>query len=483
MKKYNSMHSLKQNIAHLIEKENLDQALRCIHDCVERIITEPLCTAQIFGSKDLDAFCQDIGKINFTKIRSQKIIPKPSQKPNSFFVYIVSKLQNSGGHTRIIQDFIRARPEGQHIILSTELDGKSDPSYLMQALGTANLSLELSARGNYQKKLSWLQQRLIEIDPLKVYLFNHHQDSVAVASLQPDMGFKGAFYHHGDHHLCLGVYLSYLEHIDPHPVGYHYCRNTLKINNDYIPFTAEDRSNRLVDKTFMQDGILRTCTVARGNKIEIPYMVSYLEILPVLLKTTGGRHIHIGKLTPWALFKIRRGLKSKGIALDRFVYIPWVPSVWQVLSDLQVDLYIASFPYGAGLTLIEVMGAGVPVILHRHIFSRVLSGIELAYPGVLNWRYSEELLSICSKISPAMLSEHGRLAREQYEAFHRPEILTNILKGSEQALSVPTLSEAFSIELDESVFWMKKQLGLAKIARNGIYRLLKRCRAKLSCLL
>ena len=44
--------------------------------------------------------------------------------------------------------------------------------------------------------------------------------------------------------------------------------------------------------------------------------------------------------------------------MERFIYMPWVPSVWKTLHDCRVDLYIASFPYGGGLTLIEAMGAG-----------------------------------------------------------------------------------------------------------------------------
>lgn len=59
--RYKSARSLKEHVCQLIEVGDLDQALRLIHGFVERIITEPLCTSQVFGSKDLESSCQRIG--------------------------------------------------------------------------------------------------------------------------------------------------------------------------------------------------------------------------------------------------------------------------------------------------------------------------------------------------------------------------------------------------------------------------------------
>ncbi|MBK9162196.1 MAG: hypothetical protein IPM27_11740 [Nitrosomonadales bacterium] len=470
-----SVLSLSEHVSGMLARRELDGGLRVISDFVERIFTEPLCTAQVFGSRTLDELCQRIGALNLEEIGSDVAGPPTAGNEPGVIVYIVTRIQRSGGHTRVIEDFIRARPTARHIILSTDLCGRSDADHMSSGMaGQANLTIEQAPKGSYLQRLSWLQTRLLKMRPGKVYLLNHHQDSVAVAAIQPEMGLDASFCHHGDHHLCLGMYVPHLRHIDFHPMGFHNCRNVLGIANVYIPLTAEDKGVRAYP--FMPDGRLTTCTAGRSNKIEIPYFLSYTELLPRLLSITGGRHIHIGRLTPWALFKIRKGLKLLGVGMDRFVYIPWVPSVWKALHDHKVDLYIASFPYGGALTSVEVMGAGIPIALHRHAFSRMMGGTDMVYDGAFSWRYPDELLDYCTSLTVDALEEAGRLGRERYEAFHHPAILRGIIENDAPLPEACGMQGDFAIEYDEWAAWMANQVSARRVLARAVYRIFRRVR-------
>ena len=477
-----SVRSLHSSVLSLTERGDLDSALRIIHDFVQRIITEDLCTAVIFGSRLLDECCQFVGAVSFSRILRDMGGFEKNRQDGETVVYIVTKIQKSGGHTRVIENFIKAQKEFHHVILSTELDGRSDIRYMTGAWGNQDhISFDRAPKGTFYERLVWLQRRLMQIRPRKVFLFNHHQDSVAVAAIQPSMKMDCRFFHHGDHHLCLGVYLPHVEHIDPHPMGYYNCRHVLGIHNAYMPLTVEDKGDRPSNMPFLKNGELVTCTAARSNKVEASYFVDYLDVVPKLLKATGGRHIHIGRLTPWAHCRIRRNLKRAGVARDRFIYRDWVPSVWTALHRDQVDLYIASFPYGGGLTLIEAMGAGVPVALHKHVFSEILSGIDLAYPGAFNWRFPEELLEFCSNLRPESLQMESRSARLRYLEFHNNELLERILSDKEFVSSVPGgRRESFSPETDEWACWLEREISFGRLIRRKMLRGFRRIRAKLA---
>lgn len=475
----NSILNIKDRVLIQIKYNRLHHALSLIENTVKFIFSEPLCVSQVLHSEILDDLCLKIGQQNLKMIHHDSMRCSLVKSDVLIYVYVVSKLQRSGGHSQIIKNFINARPQGLHIILSTELAGSSDSNSLKNGLKEdCQVVFEKTPRGDLQKRLTWLQEKLLNIRAEKVYLFNHHQDSVAIAAMQPEMQLDVCFYHHGDHHLCLGAHLEHVEHIDFHPMGYHFCRNEAGIDNRYIPLSIADRGARPSGWSFCENGLITTCTAGRSNKIELPYFVSYLDMVPRILDATGGRHLHIGRLSPWALFKIRRGLKRRGISEERFIYTPWVSSVWRTLHEYRVDLYIASFPYGGGLTLIEAMGAGVPVALHRHIFSRVLSSIEIGYFGAFSWRQPRELIEYCSSITPEKLQSDSILSRKHYEQHHTGKDLRSMLEGDRAMEKAPgDLSDKFYIQRDEWALWMVNQVTLKAVLMKSLYRLFKRIRS------
>jgi hypothetical protein len=141
--RYDFIASLSKSCHFLSDNGHINQALRLIHDFVERIITEPLCTSQVFGSKTLGDLCQRIGKANLAEINKEIDSTTYRQPDQPIFAYVVTKLQKSGGYTRVIEDFIKAHPEAQHVILSTELAGRSWSNYIARCNRTRGGILSL----------------------------------------------------------------------------------------------------------------------------------------------------------------------------------------------------------------------------------------------------------------------------------------------------------------------------------------------------
>ncbi|MEI6730233.1 MAG: hypothetical protein WCL30_03155, partial [Pseudomonadota bacterium] len=211
-----SINSLAKEVALDIENNRLDNSLKTIYRLVADIISEPLCTSNVFSSKVLDNLCQAIGNKNLQNLtaRTQQL------EGTKIFVYLVTKIQKSGGHTKLIEALINLRPDKKHLILSTELDGNSDITYINDKIAAnPNISFERSPKKtDFAEKLTWLQNRLLSLNIAETYILNHHQDSVIIAAVQPQIKLNARFYHHGDHHLCLGVHLPII-HIDFHPMG------------------------------------------------------------------------------------------------------------------------------------------------------------------------------------------------------------------------------------------------------------------------
>ena len=471
-----SVAALRETIDAQIALGDFDSALRLIHRTVDQVFCEPINTAQLFGSELLDNYCQKIGAINWRHIKNSTQFAHQSGESRSTVVYVVSRLYDFGGHTPVLADIIRLGPPARSIILITGTVGPTNLAAIRHRFEEhTQVSFECAPRGTLIEKLGWLQHKLVEHFPNTVWLFNHPQDSVAVAAVQPDAGYQLRYYHHGDHQLCLGVYLNYADHIDPHPMGLHNCRDNLGIQgNRYLPLTVKDVGTLPTEDEHAPSTGLITCTAASRNKIETPYFIRYADVIPEMLHASEGTHIHIGPLSPLTLWRIRRRMRSLVLPENRFVYIPHVRSVWQALREYRVDLYIASFPYSGGRTLIEAMGAGVAVALHLHCHSRLLSSFDMAFEGAMLWRNPLELYNYVRQTDTESLRQQGQAARRKYLECHREEVLAGALANWEQPLPIPPLLAGYDTDKLQQALDITNQVSCLGALRRILCRAIRR---------
>ena len=140
-----------------------------------------------------------------------------------------------------------------------------------------------------------------------------------------------------------------------------------------------------------------------------------------------------------ARWRINKILKKIGVPLEAFVYIPFVDSVWDALFYYHVDIYISSFPYGGGRTMIEVMAAGIPIIIHSNSFDRLIGGFDIVYDGAPIWRYPEDLYEHLKSCNPQFLSDQGELSYQWYLKYHSKELLIQALENKSLFLHAPSL--------------------------------------------
>ncbi|APR35215.1 hypothetical protein [Paraburkholderia sp. SOS3] len=402
---------------------DIASALRLIQEFVQSVIGDPRTVAKIFANNSLDTFCRDLGA------RVLESLPASNKKNGAGEcgpVFLATELYSTGGHTAVLEDLLKGGSfPGRAVILLTNLMGTANLEVIQQRFAPYDVDVQCAPDAGPEAKLVWLLERLRDLHATHLFLFNHHQDSVAVAAAQRGLAQQTVFYHHADHHLCLGVTLDYDLHADCSPMGFHHCRDELDVcNTVYWPLTASDCGVSEFDGRSQAGGHgLRTCTAGTRNKFEQPYQYDFGDLLPKILNATRGTHVHFGLLSEPTLTRIRDGMQSLGIAAERLTYIEWVPSVWKALQEQMVDLYFSSFPIAGARAVVEALGSGTPVIAHESYLSRFHGAMDMLYPEAFTWKTPDALLAHLAVLEPQRIEQERKWARERYEQMHAPEAL------------------------------------------------------------
>ncbi|AWI81606.1 hypothetical protein CEW87_20945 [Parazoarcus communis] len=412
----------------LFAKREADSALAAIRALVDTVTNDPATVGNVLSSPGLDELCQKLGAISLHYLESEKMRP-PTADRQADVIILATELYGVGGHTRVIEDIIRAQPDKHHLILMTNFFSH-DYQFDRERFTRLGVEVRTPESGDYVSRLVWTQRQLCSHPDAQVLVFNHHADVAAIAGIQPGLNREVVFCHHADHHLCLGAALDWVRHVDLYEDFCNTCRGA-GIKAELWPLSVPDIGARPHDPaSFRRTGSLLTACSGHDAKFMAPYPFHYWMVLPQVLRRSGGRHLHIGPLSGDVLNAIHAELAVQGVSADRFTHIPWVENLGATLKEQDVDLYIGSFPLGGGRAIIEAMAGGTPIVTHAHHMHPPLGSATLGPVGTWCWSTPDELLAIVDSASPEALASQSQRAREHYLQAHAPAGFEAAVRGA-----------------------------------------------------
>lgn len=436
-----SLDEIEQSVHRCVEDKNLDGALNAIKDAVDSIINNQRSVARVYASRRLDGLCEHVAQA----VRRTTGSGPASQPQDGGTVIVATELAAAGGHVEVIRDLVRlgSTPAPVRLFLTDSFD-RIDESAQQGYAASMGAPLGIAKMNGSGARMRETLAYLTSQRPHTVVLLVHNQDSAGIVAALACHAPRVIFVHHGDHHLSLGVTCPSFEHVDLSNFAFFNCRHALGLpNNRFWPLTLASEKALRHDGMFLRAGHVVTCCVGRPEKFDDPsYQHQYMDLVGLILKSTGGRHIHIGPLGAEQLQRMQSSLQAHGVEASRLTHVPWVSSVSRALIEHGVDLYMTSFPYGGGKAQVEAMATGLPVLVHQNYRSRFLSGIDIGYPGTMSWSDPAQLQATLSQLTPELLREHAALARAHFERHHSEDALKRAMHAESTLDSdVPPLAE------------------------------------------
>jgi len=437
-----SLTEVELTVRRCLRDGQLAESLDALRDAADTIINNQRSVARIYASRRLDALCEEIAKASPGDAKAER----NASRHGNGTVILATELAAAGGHVEVIKDLVRLSdlPRPFDLLLTDNFQ-RIDASTQKGYADAVGVPLHVAKGANSAERLRDAQAFLSRLSPHTVVLLVHNQDAPGVVAGLTSAAKKVVFVHHGDHHLSLGVTCTAFEHVDLSNFAFFNCRRTLGIaDNRFWPLTLTAEKIQRHGGMFLRESHAVTCCVGRPEKFDDPtYQYQYLDLIGLMLQSTGGRHVHIGPLSEAQLRRMHLSLQAHGVVASRLQHVPWVSSVAQALIDHGVDLYMTSFPYGGGKAQVEAMATGLPVLVHKNYRSRFLSGIDIGYPGTMQWADEEELRDILGNLTTDSLESHGLKARIHFERHHSEDALRRAMQSSSTSDDdVPPLAQA-----------------------------------------
>lgn len=298
--------------------------------------------------------------------------------PEFDHVILCSQLERAGGHTAIVKRLLK-NLEGRKLVVLSDFFGKYKTNPLPD-LGVDMFICDVqSFEGRALEIAEWVSKAR------NTWILSHQHDSIIYGACPPKLS-NYYFVHHCDHEPVLGVTVPHFHHVD--------LVREMPCRGYYLPLGRGD------EETIHTNGF-NIATCGSWGKYKNEGVLPYRKVVEVCLEY-ADTFTHIGRVTPNHMESMK-GVRG-------YQQVDYVPSLRDALQDLNVSLYMASFPIAGGNAGVEAQCAGVAV-LHPAYKPSPLFNWNVYYTGAPTW-YDERSLRAGLRINR---EEQGKWARQFYE--------------------------------------------------------------------
>lgn len=356
-------------------------------------------------------------------------------------IYLVTEIYHSGGHRKLIEQIIAARPDERHIVLFTGAMEDSRSFGMQTIVEAGGFPIYPDHSLDHFDRLLWLREKLANFAAQRLFVFHHPEDvlaATALAEFSTAYGPRAYVVHHADTVASVGVDLPHATHLairSEQQQQIKAMRPAARVHllplvyaPDILKPQIKAATKKLIasgERSFMETGSLTTATCGGMHKFHGTGALSLPNVLASILMTTRGDHYHIGAVSRAMKNKIDAALTQAGQSLDRLIMVGEVHSIAEALIENEVDLFLTSFPAGGGLTAVEAAYAGMPIAVYGGAgdeVGRYIAGLTHAPQDVLVWEtvegLEEALRGFWKKGGAARLEKMSASSRKWFEQGH-----------------------------------------------------------------
>ena len=343
-----------------------------------------------------------IPELDALALKAGTTLQQPAE-PTKSIIHVATELYETGGHTRILLDIVRALPEYIHTIICT----KPISHETMNAIGSGFPNLVFGVNALEQDSFPSISRFG---RPCVVFLLNHPNDvaSNIVASAE-----RVIFLHHVDHSPCLGATRSDYVHVDLTPSCHEFCK---RYGASMLDMTTEDFG---VAKSSTR--VLTAATCGNHLKYVGKQGFTYSQLLNGLFASGVKKVWHIGAVPEEQQAAIHSEVRGN------ICFVSNVLSLAKTLINIAPTFYFDSHPLGGGKAQIEALSVGLPILQSLPDGTPPLSKGNISYGHAVTIASLDDLPQGIERIK----NEHAILSAESrvvYEQNYHPEMFRRNVK-------------------------------------------------------